>query len=523
MNILKAFGIFLTGGMTLFSLVGCGPTPSPDLFITIETPVVDAGIREITISYTVSNLGEWEALAFAVDVWGHRDMAPGAGDVSDATSATLGPLASGSTLTGSLTFVSDLLTGTAYGAVDVTDTIAETDETNNVSVARDWIAALADVTAPPTVEDAYENGGTDNLPVGASILAVGMGVAESQRRTLFPLGDVDYSKITLVAGTAYELSTSHLNYTGDTFIYLYSHDPNLPLTEANLVEISFNDDYNGFASRILYTPLVSGDYYVKVLDYNVVVATPGLRAIAYNVTLRIFTDGDLDTQSPFYDCDDNNNAVFTVTYGFSEIQGDGIDNNCSGTDYMLASTVDAVDQNAGDNTIAKAQPLSRTLGFVGATHLRHEVYMNNSRTISPVGDVDWFSVILKPYELMEFQFIQNLTGMGFQVFKADGTELTLGRTAWFTLRNAPAVANAPVLYPPEVFPETYYIMVTGDITWTTGFYVLSGGSLGVDKDLDGNGDEGWARDCNDSDWNIKPGAVEAVDTVDSNCNLLDGS
>ncbi|MBI4318450.1 MAG: pre-peptidase C-terminal domain-containing protein [Chloroflexi bacterium] len=74
-------------------------------------------------------------------------------------------------------------------------------------------------------------------------------------------GDVDWASFLAITGTAYTIQTLNLGPASDTVLYLYGTD--------GTTLISANDDGGGGrASRISWTPVVSGTYFAKVRHYN---------------------------------------------------------------------------------------------------------------------------------------------------------------------------------------------------------------------------------------------------------------
>ena len=106
---------------------------------------------------------------------------------------------------------------------------------------------------PVAAADAYE---PDNSPATATTISTD-GIAQSH--TIDLAGDVDYVKFSATSGTEYTIETT-LGTCTDTYIYLYDAD--------GTTIIDYDDDSGvGYASRITWTCVSSGIYYVKIRHY----------------------------------------------------------------------------------------------------------------------------------------------------------------------------------------------------------------------------------------------------------------
>ncbi len=89
-------------------------------------------------------------------------------------------------------------------------------------------------------------------------------------------GDQDWLRFPATAGGVYRISTSNLGLNSDTFLRLYDRDGKSLLAT--------NDDTgSGRSATIVFTPTVSGDYFVQVTQFNSAVFG---RETDYNVELQ---------------------------------------------------------------------------------------------------------------------------------------------------------------------------------------------------------------------------------------------
>lgn len=344
-------------------------------------------------------------------------------------------------------------------------------------------------TAYPDAADRYEGAGGDNTKATASAIAVG----DSQIRTLWPTGDVDFIAVSLLAGTEYEFSAHRLCATCDTLMRLYDTTDTVKQN---------NDDYLGLDSRFRYTPPVDGIYMIEVRPKQ------PQDVAQYTLSVREWADSDGDGASSFYDCDDNNPVIYP---GATEIAGDGIDQNCSGTDKLASTTADPAEP---DNSPATAEPMYMTGLGVGEIQYQQAGWAANARTIHTPGDEDYFHFTLGPKEAAHVQLYEPAdASLTATLYDSDGTTAIApldgnlsGGAPWLKVANTTDA------------DKTFYISYTAAAsTW----YVPALFSAGVDNDGDGfyTRDFALARDCDDSDPAINPLAAEIPgDGIDQDCN-----
>ena len=115
----------------------------------------------------------------------------------------------------------------------------------------------ATVTTPPCVSpaDPYEpdNNPSQSKPIGTE--------GAPQTHNFHVAGDNDWVKFNASANSGYLIETANLGPNSDTYMYLYDQDGSTIIT-------ADDDGGNGYASRIEWTALQGGTYYVRVLHYS---------------------------------------------------------------------------------------------------------------------------------------------------------------------------------------------------------------------------------------------------------------
>lgn len=307
------------------------------------------------------------------------------------------------------------------------------------------------------------------------------------------MGDKDYVKVLLSAGTEYEFSANRLCASCDVYMYLY---------DSNGTTLASNDDYIGYDSRIRYTPAADGTYYLMVRAYD---ETYGVAS--YTLRAHTFSDGDSDGYSAYYDCNDGDATIYPWA---NEVIEDGISQNCSGTDRLAATTADPFEP---DNSHETAKMMFMTDVYPWEIQYQQEEWAQHMRTIHTAGDKDYFFVILGPKEAAYLEMYESASStLLMTVYDSDGTTIldTVSSTyPWYFLENLT-----------DSFKMFYVSYEASDGNSTT-WYVPALYSAGRDNDGDGYYTREWdsGRDCNDNDASIHPGASETTDDgIDSNCN-----
>ena len=245
------------------------------MFLNLKTYPNPGG--GIIIVATVKNQGDKDTMnGFYTDLYvNHLPIGPG--DYTGSLSFWVDdPIAAGATVT-LTTVVNDLsylfgnsrlqtlgpteeVTATIYSQVDSVGGVNESNEANNI-----YSAGVPVCMATP---DAYES---DNTFSTASLIVMG----QSQIHNFGGPGDQDWVKFTAEAGKIYFLTTSALDSSSDTYLYLYDTD--------GVTLLASNDDYGGtLASQIIWTAPATGTYYILIRHWNPNMGGCGTR---YTLTL----------------------------------------------------------------------------------------------------------------------------------------------------------------------------------------------------------------------------------------------
>jgi len=410
------------------------------------------------------------------------------------------------------------LTGTTY---TVSVSTAVTDLAGNAMAAPFALGydtpatpAVPAVQSYPAAADIFEGTTGDNTIATAAGMSVD---AAPQVRTLYPAGDVDWVSVELVGGVSYEISANFLNAVGDSYLDLFSATGPTEVTAAShgTADFTFRDDNLALDSEILFTPAASGRYLVRVLTTT---QAPGsidlgpVGELSYLLSVHTYVDGDNDGFSSYYDCNDGDNGIFP---GAAEIAGDGIDQDCSGTDELTATTPDSHEVDL----FASPAPLTeRTMGE--EVIFQSAIYTANGRTLHNAGDNDYFSLTVPAFGLAILELPINGVNpatMVAEVFNALQAETDPPAIAAQFPQGIQIVNGNPTA-------QTYTVRFSGADA-SGGYYVPTFSSLGSDADGDTfySRDGDFFRDCDDSNAAINPFANDpAGDGIDSNCDGVDG-
>lgn len=163
-------------------------------------------------------------------------------------------------------------TRSIYAFVDSESSLSEISKSNNIS------AAVQICVASP---DSFEG---DDTYLSASSIATD-GVA--QAHNFHTVDDQDWIKFQALAGATYDVRTSALGASADTFMYLYDSD--------GIMLIATNDDYDDLASRIVWQVPATGAYYLLVRNYNPLSAGCGT---TYNLAVSAIGEALTPTPTP---------------------------------------------------------------------------------------------------------------------------------------------------------------------------------------------------------------------------------
>ncbi|MCB9743463.1 MAG: pre-peptidase C-terminal domain-containing protein [Alphaproteobacteria bacterium] len=329
----------------------------------------------------------------------------------------------------------------------------------------------------PTADDLWE--GDDAWGSASSIEVDGA----LQARALWPFGASDWIAVELTAGETYQLFTTGVCATCDTYLELYDSDGETYL--------DYSDDYLWLDSNLIYTAASTGTHYIRVRNYDEEAGEAN-----YFLGALTFVDNDGDDAGAFHDCDDDD---ATVGPEMGETAGDGVDNDCDGLSRGDDTAEDA--NEPANDTIDGAVSLTRTTTAQETMHMG-SIRAESQATLHDLDDVDWYAVTLPAYSQGYFEADRWLDDrysyLLYTVYDTDGS--TVLSSGSYTQ----SVANATS---EEV---TYYISVTIDTSRTedTSYgYNLFFIDEGVDADQDGYSTRGWAynNDCDDSDAEVTDG------------------
>ena len=370
---------------------------------------------------------------------------------------------------------------TYYYKVKATNSAGDSSYSSNAQ------AATATTLAWPTASDGVEG---DDTSAGAATVTLGSSV----HRALYPDGDVDFFKVSLLAGTTYEFSANNLNANADTFMYLYDTD--------GVTQLDYNDDcetpWTGLGSCIQYTPPTDGYYYIQVMSWFDGNNFGPVGLASYTFNAHVFVDNDGDGVSSYYDCDDNNAAIYPYA---NEIPGDGISQNCSGVDAMDGVVPDT---HEPDNISSDAKALSQIDVAPSEITFRHDLFAAEGRTITS-GDIDWVSISVPAKSAVEvgvaYSLVAGTNGLRATFYDSDASTVLYWQ-------------DSSSVWPFYLFknttpdPKTFYVKFEADDHVSTGYYVPYAVSYGTDNDDDGyyTRDQDAYRDCDDTDPAVYPGS-----------------
>ena len=252
---------------------------SPDLVVLglSSYPNTDGGAL---VQATIQNQGSANTLnGFYTDLYVDH-LPTGAGDYTGSLRFWVNdPIAAGATVT-LTTVINDLSSlnvmtaqslapgsessATLYAQTDSAGAVSEPNESDNIySTGTEICLATA---------DAYEG---DDAAGTASVISLG----QTQTHNFDRMGDQDWMGFAAQEGKTYTLSTSGLDASADTYLYLYDTNGTTLLAS--------NDDFGGtLASQIVWQAPADGTYYVLINDWNPNIGGCGT---SYNFTVASFT------------------------------------------------------------------------------------------------------------------------------------------------------------------------------------------------------------------------------------------
>jgi subtilisin-like proprotein convertase family protein len=127
----------------------------PDLQVVVERVISDGVNADVRVE--IRNAGPGDAGSFDVELWAEAASAPTMGDVGDTTETfnfTSFPLSAGAYTSRVITMPVTQANAIAYAIVDTGNLVAETDETNNISPAKEWATTYFSPDTFQTIPDA---------------------------------------------------------------------------------------------------------------------------------------------------------------------------------------------------------------------------------------------------------------------------------------------------------------------------------------------------------------------------------
>lgn len=346
----------------------------------------------------------------------------------------------------------------------------------------------------------------DNTPEMASSTTVGA----TSYHTIYPLGDVDWIKITLNSSAQYEFTVDNVSYNGLPVIDLYESDGATPVT----YNLGAGDDssgrkgYFGNNPRVTFTPAFTGTYYARISDW-------GGGVNSYTFSTRVFGEADSDTYSPYYDCDDTDPVIYPWA---PDTLGHTVDQSCSGYIWPDPTSDDFADAGANDDgDFATAGSIPIVGGDPYDIIHRQDIF-SVAHTIT-LNDHDFYKITILPYRSYDI-FQIDATGTALESSIFNSSQIKVYSTGSGSAINYLGINNT------TTSPVDYYIEVFATDPNQTATYLLAIGDWGTDADGDGRltREPGPSWDCNDNDITIHGNALEIPnDGIDSNCNGYDNN
>lgn len=334
--------------------------------------------------------------------------------------------------------------------------------------------------AYPVAADDFDKNGDINRDAAH---ATPISLNRSYGGSIFPQGDLDFFKVDLVAGTAYEVIVDHQCATCGTETHLYGTD--------GVTEVGERLNYYQSANRIKFTPTVSGTYFLKIA-YQTLDNRQDWGVSTYWINVHPYVDSDADGISSWSDCNDQR-ADINIWAG--DTPGDGVDQDCTGGDMPLASAPDAFEP--GDNSVSTTTstlPVS-TYQPVQMQYLLRRLPEDKFGHSFTTGDVDWFRVTVPAGHSYAVSALLADGYWDYRVYQADGV-------------------TAASLHNTDTHDQTVFVKMFPDVSvgaaYGAHFYLPVLIDYGTDNDGDGYYSQGQDinRDCDDSNAAINPGATE---------------
>jgi hypothetical protein len=347
---------------------------------------------------------------------------------------------------------------------------------------------------PVAVDDFDRNGDINRDAAHATPIVL----SRSYGANIFPQGDLDWLKVDLVAGTMYEVVVDHQCATCGTETRLFGLD--------GVTEVGERNNYYQSTNRIKFTPAASGSYFIKV-GYQTLDNRQDWGVSTYWVNVHPFVDSDADTISAWFDCNDQRNDI--SIWG-NDIPGDGIDQDCTGADMLLASAPDRFE--TGDNSAATTTstlPMATYKPEQMLSILRRFPEDRFVHTFT-TGDADWYRVTVPAGHSYVVSTLLADGYWDYRVYQADGVTAA-------SLHNTGSTDQTVFV---KIFPD-----VSVGAQYGAHLYLPFLIDYGTDNDGDGyySRDQDLARDCDDSNATIHPNATEIPGNgINEDCKYATG-
>jgi hypothetical protein len=211
---------------------------------------------------------------------------------------------------------------------------------------------------------------TDNVPDGPDtagstnpvLTATGPGVTSPIISTIDTLGDQDFYKVTLTAGTTYEFGL--YSYNGgpnaagltDPYLELYGADGSTLIVSADGgANTPYNEANSGFDVLLTFTATESGTYYVNARAYSNSPVTPTGDSVGdYQLFVRQQDPNDPDIYRPYYTPDE---PLYALDWGSQVNRVNQSSRNPDGNEGTRSTSANGADPTGN----AQGTPVYSTL------------------------------------------------------------------------------------------------------------------------------------------------------------------
>ena len=221
-----------------------------DLSVEISEVIPTADDDELEIQFTILNLSDVDiTTSFDIDFWENLDAPPEVGDISEYWLNWDSDILANSSVDFSIVLPRTRDSGKAFVLIDTFNEVVEDVLNNNVDGLEWEFIEL--------VPDPYE---PDDTPEQAHNYIIG--VDGLQARSLHVLGDIDFLQSDITASETILIQTSpHESevFLVDTVVVVFNSTGTI---------LAYDDDSGtGYYSRLIFTPSVTGTYYIAVISY----------------------------------------------------------------------------------------------------------------------------------------------------------------------------------------------------------------------------------------------------------------